>query len=154
MNEDQLITGKVAKILNARDLVINRGSAHGVALGMRFAVLDAKGENIADPETGESLGSVERTKVEVEVIDVLEKLAVARTFRKWTKNVGGNLVNWPGLQKSLQPPKYVERWQTLKTDESTWEDLDEADSYVKTGDPVRQVLEDEEVIPTSAHDLD
>ena len=30
---------------------------------------------------------------------------------------------------------------SLKTADATWEDLDEADSYVATGDPVVQVIE-------------
>jgi hypothetical protein len=34
-----LIEGKVARILNSRELVINRGTEAGVKLGMRFAVL-------------------------------------------------------------------------------------------------------------------
>lgn len=29
-------------------------------------------------------------------------------------------------------------YDTLKTTERTWENLDEEDSFVKTGDPVRQ----------------
>lgn len=33
---------------------------------------------------------------------------------------------------------------TLKTDEETWEALDESKSYVKTGDPVRQLVYEEE----------
>ena len=44
------------------------------------------------------------------------------------------------------PPKYVNRPETLKTEEKTWEDLDETKSYVKTGDPVVEVLE-EKVAP-------
>ena len=37
--------------------------------------------------------------------------------------------------------KWVTKHETLKTEEKTWEDLDEVDSYVKIGDPVVQVLE-------------
>ena len=43
------IRGKVARILNSRDMVINVGSRSGVAVGMRFDVMDAKGEDIRDP---------------------------------------------------------------------------------------------------------
>lgn len=39
---------------------------------------------------------------------------------------------------------WVTRYETLKTREETWEDLEEEDSYVKTGDPVVQVLSDPE----------
>ena len=49
MNE-QLIQGKVARILNSRELAINIGSNNGVQAGMYFDILDPKGENITDPD--------------------------------------------------------------------------------------------------------
>ena len=33
---------------------------------------------------------------------------------------------------------------TLKTNEETWESLDESESYVKTGDPVREIVHEDE----------
>lgn len=39
----------------------------------------------------------------------------------------------------LMPPKWVTKYETLKTDEKIWEDLNEEESYVKIGDPVCQV---------------
>ena len=40
----------------------------------------------------------------------------------------------------LKPPKWVTKYETLKTEEKTWEDLDEEESYVNTGDIVVQVI--------------
>ena len=139
------IRGKVAQILNSRELVINAGSNSGVAVGMRFEVMDAKGEDIKDPATGELLGSLERPKVKVEVSKVQERLSVASTYKKETVNVGGGGLEVGMVSSSLSqlfmPAKYETRYETLKTEEKTWEDLDEEDSYVKIGDPVVQVLE-------------
>ena len=40
----------------------------------------------------------------------------------------------------LMPPEWTTDYvETLKTEEKTWEDLDEEESYVKVGDPVVQV---------------
>src|SRR4051812_26924278 len=89
VSERELISGKVARILNARELAINRGAAHGVQEGMRFAVLDDSGEDIQDPDTGEILGSVVRQKVDVEVFSVQDQLSLARTFKSRRVNVGG-----------------------------------------------------------------
>ena len=36
------IEGKVATILNERDLVINKGSSSGVAEGMKFGVMEKR----------------------------------------------------------------------------------------------------------------
>jgi hypothetical protein len=141
MPNGEPIRGHVAKILNSRDLVINRGASDGVHVGMRFAVLDPNAENIKDPETGELLGSIDRTKIEVEVFSVDDRLSLAHTFKKVTKNVGGTGMAISGLSRALQPPKYVTRYETLKTDEKTWESISESESFVKTGDPVRQVVD-------------
>ena len=139
---DKLIEGKVARILNSRELVINRGSAHGVETGMIFEVLDPMGSEIQDPDTGEVIGSVHRPKVPVKVLVVEENLAVASTYRTRTKNVGGDdyLSLWAlGSRRQLQqPPKWVEVPETFKSNEAAWESIRESESYVKVGDPVRQ----------------
>ncbi len=137
---DQPIRGKVARILNTRELVINVGANSGVVVGMYFDVLDPKGEDIKDPVTREVLGSLERPKVRVKVISVKERLSVASTYKKREVNVGGGGWELTGMARLFMPPKYVTQYETLKTTESTWEDLDEKESYVKTGDPVVQVL--------------
>lgn len=135
------IAGKVARILNSREMALNIGSADGVKVGMLFDVLDPAGEDIRDPVTQEVLGSIERAKVRVKVMSVQDRLCVASTFRSTTVNIGGEGL---GLATSafsnlFLPPKYETRFETLKTDEKTWEDLDEEQSYVKTGDPVVSV---------------
>jgi hypothetical protein len=136
------IRGKVARILNSRELAINVGTNDGVVTGMYFDVLDPKGEDITDPDTGEILGSIDRPKVRVQVVKVHERLSVASTYKKQEMNVGGRGtgLNVGGLADLFMPPKYVTKYETLKTTEKTWEDLDEKESFVKTGDPVVQVI--------------
>lgn len=140
------IRGKVARILNSRDLAINVGSKDGVVVGMHFDVLDPKGEDIKDPDTGEVLGSVERPKVRVQVVKVQERLSVASTYKKRQVNVGGQGAGLSGgFAEFFLPPKLVTKYETLKTTERTWEDLEESESYVKIGDPVVQVVSEVEV---------
>lgn len=139
----EAIRGKVARVLNARELALNVGSSHGVEIGMYFDVLDPKGEDITDPDTGEILGSVERTKVRLKVIKVMDNLSVASTFKRKKSNIGGSGLAGLGgssLSRLFLPPEYVVRYETLKTQEKTWEDLSEEQSYVKTGDPVVEVM--------------
>ena len=62
-NDRELIRGKVARILTARQLALNIGVKDGVKVGMLFDVLDPKGDDITDPDTGEVLGSLYRPKV-------------------------------------------------------------------------------------------
>ena len=73
------IEGKVAKILDAQTLVLNVGRAAGVVQGMVFCVYAAV-EDVADPDTGESLGSWEAVKGYVQATHPQERLAVCRAF--------------------------------------------------------------------------
>lgn len=145
------IRGKVARILNTRELALNIGTRDGVQVGMLFDVLDAKGEDICDPDTGEVLGSLRRPKVRVRVDMVDQRLSVASTFRWKNVNTGGQgVTDFANIYKLFEPPRWERRYETLKTTEKTWEDLDEEQSYVRTGDPVVQVFPDEESQENSA----
>lgn len=131
------IRGKVARVLNSREIAINVGAEKGVDIGMHFDVLDPKYENITDPDTNELLGSIERPKVRVEIIRVQEKLSIASTYRKKKINVGGSGI---GFSEFLMPPDWRTQHETLKTDEQDWEYIEAKESYVKVGDPVAQVI--------------
>lgn len=145
MTERPLIEGKVAEILNSRELVLNRGEDDGVREGMIFEILAPQAQNIRDPVTDEVLGSVERPKVVVKIVLVEPRLAVARTFKARKRNVGGSDYS-KAWMRLLEPPRYVTEYDTLKTSQKTWEDLSEEESFVKRGDPARQTHKyDEEI---------
>src|ERR671917_2202880 len=72
------VEGKVAKILGKGEIVVNRGRSHGVRTGMLFEIFAPEGEEVWDPDTGETLGTVEDVKAKAEVTEVKERLAVAR----------------------------------------------------------------------------
>ena len=141
-----LIRGKVARILNSREIAINVGSDDGVSTGMYFDVLDQNYEEIRDPDTQELLGSIQRPKIRVKIMMVQEKLSLASTYKTRRVNVGGtaDFLLAASLSRALAPPKWVTKHETLKTQEKTWENLEEEKSYVKTGDPVVQVVETED----------
>lgn len=150
------IRGKVARVLNSREVAINIGSEQGVIEGMYFDIMDPKGEDIRDPDTGEVLGSLERPKARVQVVRVQPRLSVASTYRKSKVNLGGGggeglgLSGAYSLARQLMPPNWITKFETFKTTEKTWEDLDEKESYVKTGDPVVQVMSDVKVEESDA----
>ena len=103
---DKPIRGKVARNLNSRELAINVGSADGVEVGMYFDILDPKGEDVKDPDSGEVLGSLDRPKVRVKVTKVQERLSVASTYKTYEVNVGGSggALSF-GLSNLLLPPQ-------------------------------------------------
>lgn len=136
-----LIRGKVAKILNSREVAINIGKTAGVRTGMQFDILDPMTHDIVDPDSKEVIGSVNRPKVRVRVGIAEDQFSIAQTFRTNRVNVGGDDRSIFTLGRFGLPPKWINKPETLKTSENTWEDLDETQSYVKTGDPVVQVPE-------------
>lgn len=136
MNEGR-IRGKVARLLNARELALNIGSDQGVVQGMRFAVLNPRGEDITDPDTGANLGSVEVQKVLIEATRVEPRVCVARTYRTRTTKVSGGVL--PNVDL-FSPPKYRTTAETLRTTDNPGQaEIDESDSFVKVGDPVVEI---------------
>jgi hypothetical protein len=93
------VEGKVAKILGNNEIVINRGRNEGVRAGMMFEVFAPEGEEVWDPDTGETLGTVEDVKAQAEVIEAKERLAVARLHN--TRSPFG-AVNIGEMQENLQ----------------------------------------------------
>ena len=134
----QPIRGKVARVLNSREVAINKGSDAGVKVGMIFKILSTKGSEIEDPDTGEPLGSVDLIKTSVKVTVMQERIAVASTYRSRRVNVGGHGLSFSGI---FEPPKWETHIETLRIDEAAIQDLAEEDAIVHTGDPVVQDLE-------------
>src|ERR1700729_3501918 len=80
--DGERIRGKVAAILSKREVVLNVGSEDGIEIGTKFVILNSKGVDVTDPDTGEVLGTVEVPKTVVKVVRVDNPhLCVARTFR-------------------------------------------------------------------------
>lgn len=143
--QTKVIRGKIARVLNSREVALNVGDNKGVEVGMLFDVL-SRGEDIIDPDTGESLGSLDLPKARLQIVRVYDKLAVASTYR--AKRVNANADKYPGLrfpptiEEFFQAPKWETRYETLRAGgafERDTADMSEDESFVKTGDPVVQV---------------
>lgn len=72
------IEGKIAAILDATTVVINRGSQDGVVKGLPFYVYSELGP-FDDPDSGESLGTITQLWGKVVVSRVADRLCLART---------------------------------------------------------------------------
>jgi hypothetical protein len=131
--ETQLITGKVAGVINERELTINIGSDQGVYKGMTFKVLSDKPLEVSDPDSGKLLGEVDREKVRVTASEVHPKFSICRTYR--TRTVGGGIF---ALTRLTDPPREVA--ETLRADDSAYyPPLSEEESFVKKGDRVIEI---------------
>lgn len=72
------IKGMVAAIKDEYTVVLNIGSKDKVEEGMKF-IIYSEGEEIIDPESGESLGKFENVKAKVKVLNVAENYSTARS---------------------------------------------------------------------------
>ncbi|MFN3706970.1 hypothetical protein [Microcella sp.] len=133
------IEGKVASILNEREVVLTVGDEHGVQIGMQFNILYPGGLEIPDPDRpGIIIDSIEWPKTQVKVVQVYPQLAVARTFRTLTTPSKGFNMLAAVSGFDYEPSKTVV--ETLRTDGSFAErEIDAAESVVKVGDPAVQV---------------
>ncbi len=139
--EHKLIEGKVAGILTERELAINAGSDQGVAPGMTFQVMAETPTEIKDPNTDEVLGSIIREKVRVRATRVEAKFSICRTY-KVRRIGGGGLGDLSGLGDLFNPPRKVP--ETLKAEDADYlPDLPEEESFVKIGDRVVQILDED-----------
>jgi hypothetical protein len=128
-----MIEARVARILTERELIINRGRDDGVTAGMQFEVLARESLEITDPETGTSLGSLDRPKLRIEATDVYAKFAVCETFETF-EDLDGPFSPSDFFRPRRRLPA------TLKVQEAL-PPLTEEDSIVKVGDRVRQTAQ-------------
>ena len=131
------LAGRVASILNARELVINIGADKGVVLGMKFAVMADLLMPVLDPETGEVLDMIDREKVRVEVTEVRPKISICRTFR--TRKIPAGFLYCPlGFSNAFDPPQVIEEELKIQ-DDSLPPLLSAEEGYVKINDRVIKV---------------
>lgn len=69
------MTWRVVKIIDNQSLVINAGSSDGVKKDQKLVVF-VPGEEVIDPQTKESLGTLDTIKCYLNVADVYEKMSI------------------------------------------------------------------------------
>ncbi len=137
--QNDRIKGKVAGVLNEREISINIGSKHGVHKGMKFKILADKPMDIHDPDSNELLGTIDREKVQVLASEVHEIFSICKTFRKST--IGSDILS-SFQEMSTMFTRRHEVPETLKAKDSAFPPpLSEEESYVKKGDRVVQIIE-------------
>lgn len=83
------IEGKIARILDEYNVVINVGQKQGVYEGMPFVIFATGEDEVKDPVTGEGLGKLETVKGYVSAIHVQDGLSVCAVEHTAKGVVGG-----------------------------------------------------------------
>ncbi len=83
---------QVVKIISSYQIVINAGLANGIKIGDIFEI----GQSVTDPDTGESLGTLDFIKAKVSVTHVFSKMCIcenAKTiFTDWDFSINSRVV--------------------------------------------------------------
>lgn len=119
------MTWKVVKIIDDYQLVINAGESANLEKGDKLMVY-VPGEEILDPDTGESLGTLDTVKCYITVSDVFQKMSVCVN----ASTTNGDLSNLGKLLSSRPKPLPI-------NPEDISGGLQPA-TMIKIGDPVRK----------------
>lgn len=135
--ESKQITGKVAIILNTRELAINIGKKDGVKVDMIFKILSPNSITIKDPDTQKIIVSIKREKTRVKAIEVNDDYTICRTYRTKTIEGFNPLATMADL---ISGPRTIT--ESLKAEDSERPTpLSEEESYVKIGDIVESIYD-------------
>lgn len=95
---------KIAKIISTKQVVVNAGSKSGLKVGDRLEIIDKFGTDpVIDPDTGESLGTLDLPKGNLIVSKVYPDMAIAESPKEPAISplLNGQFLGMPTRQKDL-----------------------------------------------------
>lgn len=133
---------KIVRILNDTEIVINGGHLHGLREG-DFLEIFVEGEEIEDPETSESLGTLDIIKGKVKIKTIYDKMSLCESAEyKIEKKYPEHMSAITKMTKSLD--RYfiaeVEVLQPLNVDMEQAQQVEEVDRIIRLGDTIRPCL--------------
>jgi hypothetical protein len=133
---------KVVKILSETEVVLGGGSTSGIQEGMEFVIYE-DGDEIIDPETKESLGTLEVVKGYVTIVNVQPKLSIAKTHSRTitrTKRVPHGIAAWVAMTSGYREEEFeVERIEKLRVEKP--DPIYEKQLIVRVGDKAKLTRE-------------
>lgn len=132
MNKKNEDVYKIVKILDSETIVINAGSENNIEVEDKFEIF-GPGINVEDPDTGESLGTLDNIKETVSVIKVLPKMSICSHISERT-SIFSITNSLPSLYSS---DKYK---KILNVDKEQIMADDDVDKTLKIGDVARKTI--------------
>lgn len=129
LRSDILEIYKVIKIISDSEILINTGANKKLAQGTSLDIF-ITGEEIFDPDTNESLGTLDTVKATVEVDTVYPQMALCKKIEYSTTN----------LIESISNSMNVKKVKRLKIDPSEISGGLSSDLTIHIGDLVRTSL--------------
>lgn len=122
----------VVSIPNVYSIVINAGEQLGIQVGDYFEVY-GKSEEVIDPATKESLGTLDYVKAKVEVVTCYDKMCICENIVRTPGSMGLALLSITAMLGSSER-------KALNVDENDiGSHIDEYDAPIKIGDYARHI---------------
>lgn len=131
------IKGIVAAIKDEYTVILNIGSKDKVEEGMKF-IIYSEGEEIIDPESGESLGKFENVKAKVKVISVSENYSTAKSDEY--AYINSSIASSLSLVLSSYNQKEITKQLPLSDEAKSSFIKYDSDSLIRVKDRVRQII--------------
>lgn len=121
---------KIVKIISQTSVVMNAGLAESVKVGQRFQIIGKNGEQVIDPETGKSLGTLDEIKGTVEATHVYPAMTILETLKHRSKTP----INQGFAQTMIYGPEIPDQLNVKREDISGG--MPSSDSPIEIGDEV------------------
>ncbi|WP_162256557.1 FlgT C-terminal domain-containing protein [Companilactobacillus futsaii] len=93
---------RIAKIIDTASVVINAGEDNGIKKGDKFQIIGKKGVEVLDPETGESLGTLDDLKATVIASEIYPHMTIANSEMHEIPGIGSSeMFNAESFQNAL-----------------------------------------------------
>lgn len=122
-----MIKGKIIRILNKEQVIVDKGSNDGVVIGMKFGIIGIS-EDIIDPKTGDNLGKFEMYKQKLKVVALSEKISIMQSDEYYDPFAGIAALT-PYKMITVEMNVALEQINPLESDE-----------LVKEGDEVEELV--------------
>jgi hypothetical protein len=128
---------RVIKIINDTTLVINAGSTdYNIKIGDKFQILDANGEDLIDPMSGDKIGKLPIYKSKVFVTDIYDNFSIVRSKYIEAKKTNGSILN-SITGTTVIPAHRIP--MNVNEDEITGGLFDSEDHPIKIGDIAKHI---------------
>lgn len=133
---------KIVRILSDTEIVINAGHSQGLKEGDLLEIF-VKGEEIKDPDTSESLGTLDFIKGKVKVKTVYPEMSLCQSAQfKITKRYPAHMAALENITKSFSSYMVTEteEIEPLNVDLTQAQQVQKVDKLIRIGDTIRPCL--------------
>lgn len=125
----------VVRILSDKKIVISAGKKQNATVGAKYDIYEV-GEEIIDPKTNNSLGTLDYIKATVEVVTVYDAFSIAEYITRSTKTVTQGIMSAFSESNKTVTEKTI---HVLPVDEGAIKPQRIKNKLIQIGDPIKKV---------------